>query len=70
MEKHTFKFELKQIVKMAASDESGVVIGRAEYSASEPSYQVRYLAGDGRQVEGWWGESAIVAFTLRVSPAS
>lgn len=59
MEKQTFKFELKQVVKMAASEESGVVIGRAEYSASEPSYQVRYLAGDGRQTEQWWGESAL-----------
>lgn len=42
-----------------ASDESGEVIARAEYSNAEPSYLIRYTAADGRLVEQWWGESAI-----------
>lgn len=55
------KFKLKQVVKLIDSDETGTIIGRAEYDTSEPSYLVRYKAGDGRQVESWWSESAIVA---------
>lgn len=56
-----FKFEMKQIVKLVESDETGTVIGRAEYAHSENCYYVRYKAGDGRQVESWQGESAIEA---------
>jgi hypothetical protein len=59
MEKTPFAFELGQLVKLERSSEEGVVTGRAEYATSEPSYYVRYLAGDGRQTEAWWGESAI-----------
>lgn len=55
-----YKFTLGQTVKMLTSDESGTVIGRAEYAASENSYFVRYRAGDGRQVETWWSESSLV----------
>lgn len=54
-----FKFELKQQVKITASDESGEVIARAEYSESSPAYLVRYKAADGRAVEQWWNESAL-----------
>lgn len=54
-------FELNDRVKLNESEEEGVVIGRAEYSHSENHYQVRYRAGDGRQVESWWGESALSA---------
>lgn len=54
-----FKFSLGNTVKLALSDEQGEVIGRAEYSGAEPSYLVRYRAGDGRQVEVWQSESAI-----------
>jgi len=52
-------FELGQLVRLVRSGEEGEVIGRAEYAASEPSYYVRYAAADGRQVEQWWGESAL-----------
>ena len=58
---NTFKFSLDQSVGMVCSNERGVVIGRAEYRIAEPAYLVRYEAGDGRQVESWWTESAIVA---------
>ena len=53
------KYQLGQVVCLIASDETGEIIARAEYAKSEPSYYVRYKAADGRQVECWWGESAI-----------
>jgi hypothetical protein len=53
------KFNLNDRVVLIESEEVGTVIGRAEFTTSEPSYNVRYKAGDGRQVESWWGESAI-----------
>lgn len=53
------KFKLGERVMLERSDEEGYVVGRAEYSASEPGYLVRYCAADGRQVEAWWGESAL-----------
>lgn len=59
MDTDTFSFELGQLVTLKRSHEEGEVIGRAEYTTSEPSYLIRYQAGDGRQVETWWGESAI-----------
>lgn len=56
-----FKFKLGAIVALTHSNETGEVIGRADSATSENSYNVRYRAGDGRQVESWWGESAIRA---------
>ena len=56
---HSFKFELGDRVRLAESEENGVIIGRAEYMNGENSYFVRYKAGDGRQVDVWWCESAI-----------
>jgi hypothetical protein len=57
----SFKFELDQTAQVKASGEAGEVIGRAEYSATENSYLLRYKAADGRAVEAWWGESALVS---------
>lgn len=54
------KFELNQTVTIAASGESGEVIARAEYATDETRYLVRYKSADGRAVEAWWGESALV----------
>ena len=56
-----FKFSLGQILKLDESEEAGTVIGRVEYAHDEPRYLLRYRAGDGRQVESWWGESALTA---------
>lgn len=56
-----FQFQLGQSVVVNASGEIGVVIGRAEYQYNENSYCVRYCAADGRAVEQWWGESALIA---------
>lgn len=57
----SFKFSLNQQVAIAASNEQGQVIGRAEYANAEPSYYLRYRAADGRATEQWWPESAITA---------
>ena len=54
-----FKFNIDQQVVISISEESGTVIGRAEFSNSENSYQIRYKAADGRAVELWWLESAL-----------
>ena len=56
---NSFELNLDQQVAMRFSNEVGVVIGRAEYVTSENQYLVRYKAADGRQVEAWWGASAI-----------
>ncbi len=56
-----FKFKIGERVKLTESDEAGRVIGRAEYDYSENNYLLRYRAGDGRQIESWWGESALTA---------
>jgi hypothetical protein len=57
----SFLFELKQVVKITESDETGTVIARAEYTATENNYYLRYRAADGRAVEAWWPESALEA---------
>lgn len=54
-----FKFNLTQRVVIAASGESGDVIGRAEYTHSANSYYIRYRAADGRATEAWWAEDAL-----------
>lgn len=60
MKKDEFQYFMYQEVRLVASEERGKIIGRAEFAASENTYLVRYKAGDGRQVESWWGESAIM----------
>lgn len=56
-----FEFEIENRVHLVESDETGEVIGRAEYKTLQNCYLVRYKAGDGRMVESWWGEDALVA---------
>jgi hypothetical protein len=57
-----FKFKLGDTVALSESPrETGTVIARAEFQHSENSYLIRYCAGDGRQTECWWSESAIIA---------
>ena len=55
-----FKYELDQEVVITASGEEGKIVGRAEFTYTENSYLVRYKAGDGRAVENWWTETALV----------
>lgn len=54
-----FKYQLGQTVKLALSDEQGVIRSRAEHVTGEPHYYLLYKAADGRQVEAWWIESAL-----------
>ena len=53
------KFPLSQIVTIFCSGETGVVIARSEYTASEPQYLVRYQTALGNACEAWWPESAL-----------
>lgn len=55
---HKFRFDLGDTVRVSPI-EVGIVIARAEYATAEDSYLVRYVGGDGRLVEVWWGESAL-----------
>lgn len=55
------KFAMSAAVRIEVSGEEGKVIARAEYeNQSEPQYLVRYRAADGRAVESWWSEGALV----------
>lgn len=56
-----FNHELGDNVALVLSGEQGVVIGRAEYTDCDNQYRLRYKAADGRQVEDWLVEKAIVA---------
>lgn len=53
------QYELNDTVTISASGESGEIIGRAEYTFSEPSYLLRYKSADGRAVENWWTETSL-----------
>lgn len=54
-----FEFELKDTVRLIMSEEEGIVVGRAEFTNSCNSYNVRFVAADGRQVEAWFPEDAL-----------
>lgn len=56
-----FKFKVGERVRLVMSQETGEIVGRAEYSNGPAQYRVRYLAADGRQVEDWWTDDAIVS---------
>lgn len=55
----SFIFELDEDVRLLMSQERGVIKGRAQYLHGENQYYILYKAADGRQVESWWGESAV-----------
>jgi poly-gamma-glutamate capsule biosynthesis protein CapA/YwtB (metallophosphatase superfamily) len=61
MNEKSFAFALNQPVRIAASGETGHVIGRAEYTTAGNNYYVRYQAADGRATEAWWAEDALTA---------
>lgn len=56
----SMQFNLGDAVKILESGEQGRVVGRAEYEYAEPGYLVRYKAADGRAVEAWWTQGALV----------
>lgn len=53
------KYSLNEKVKLKMSAEHGEVIGVCIYAEDAPRYLIRYMAGDGRQTESFWVESAI-----------
>lgn len=58
----SFSFDLRQVVKISESGETGTVIGRSEFINAESQYFIRYKSADGRAVEQWLGEGALEAF--------
>lgn len=56
-----FALDMGEMVRVGTcnSTEIGEVIGRCESNRSEDSYLIRYIAGDGRATEAWWGVSAL-----------
>lgn len=54
-----FKFQLGQGISIIVSEESGEIIGRAEYSHMQPNYFVRFKDSTGRAREEWWTEDAL-----------
>lgn len=60
MQDKVFKFALGQEVAIEVSREEGVIVGRAQYATAENSYYLRYEAADGRAIEAWWSESALL----------
>ena len=57
--KKKFEFALGDRVSLTESGETGEIIARGQYINSNPTYLIRYVAGDGRQTEQWWAEDAI-----------
>lgn len=54
-----FRFSLGATPAITVSGEIGLVVGRAEYLNSEPSYLLQYRRNDGIADEQWWRESAL-----------
>jgi hypothetical protein len=54
-----FMFDLGDTATIAISDETGKIIGRAEYIENENNYLLLYQANDGRAVKQWWKESEL-----------
>lgn len=57
----SFKFDLKQVVKITESGETGTVIARSQSALAEEQFLLRYKDASGIAVEKWWGESALEA---------
>lgn len=56
-----FALDMGEMVRVGTcnSSEIGEVIGRSESHCGEDNYLIRYIAGDGRATEAWWGVSAL-----------
>lgn len=59
-----FEFDLSDEVELIVSGERGIVIGRAEFVVAEQQYLLRYKCADGRAVEAWWTEDALVGIGM------
>ena len=54
-----FEYEIGDRVCLKETNESGEIIGRAQYEMYPNSYLIRYKAADGRQVTFWWDVDSI-----------
>lgn len=57
--KMSFTHPMQEAVRLKASAEEGVVVGRADHLDSSDHYLIRYKSNDGCLREQWWPESAI-----------
>lgn len=57
----TFAFEHNEPVRLDGTTERGKVVGRADFPNKCNQYSVRYTAADGRLIESWWDEDALVS---------
>ena len=53
------KFDLNETVKLVASEETGVVVGRAQNVSNQDEYLIRYRTAVGCQMKGWMAECDI-----------
>jgi len=56
-----WEFQLGELVRLAANDRDGVVVGQQRNSVAHKQYQVRHLDGHGDQVERWYTASALTS---------
>lgn len=63
-----FKFELRQIVKICISGETGHVKGRCEYVSDVRSYLIHYKSSNGHAVSGWFDEEDLIAVDDKRNP--
>jgi hypothetical protein len=61
MRNSKYFFELGDTVWIECSGEKGMIVARSESLESDNQYFVRYKASDGRAVEGWWSERALLS---------
>jgi hypothetical protein len=63
MDEKPFKFDIgtRATLTESGGTEEGRIIGQARFEHSENQYLIRYRAGDGRQTDAWWDESAMAA---------
>lgn len=57
--KKKFEHSIGAHVELAMSKEKGRVVARAKFETGVRQYLVRYVAADGRQVEGWFESDAV-----------
>lgn len=57
-----FLYDLGEKLTIVCSGEEGVVVARSDSASHCDQYLLRYKAGDGRAVEAWWDEPALLPF--------
>lgn len=62
MSTKNFAYDLGQKLTIVCSNEEGEVVARSDSQGHVDQYLLRYKAGDGRAVEKWWDEQALMPF--------